>query len=138
MSGLCSRSGGIQDCSMNKLRFFADHCVSNYIIRSLRGRDHEVFILKDHIPTDSPDAIVISQAQQLEAILLSLNGDFADIVTYPPSNYKGIIALQVRNHPEIIPQMIEKLNDYLSGHPQMKHYEGKLFLAEVHRIRIRQ
>ena len=65
---------------MNKLRFFADHCVSNYIMR----------------------------------------------------------ALQVRNHPEIIPQMMEKLSGYLSGHPHMKHYEGKLFLVEAHRIRIRQ
>ena len=123
---------------MNKLRFFADHCVSNYVIRALRDRDYEVFRLKDHIPQDSPDAFVISKALQLGAILLSLNGDFADIVTYPPSEYKGIVALQVRNHPEIIPQMMERLNGYLSGHPHMNHYEGKLFLAEVHRIRIRQ
>ena len=123
---------------MNKLRFFADHCVSNYIMRALRDRDYEVFRLKDHIPQDSPDGIVILKARQLGAILLSLNGDFADIVTYPPSDYKGIIALQVRNHPEIIPQMMEKLSGYLSGHPHMKHYEGKLFLVEAHRIRIRQ
>ena len=123
---------------MNKLRFFADHCVSNYIMRALRDRDYEVFRLKDHIPQDSPDGIVILKARQLGAILLSLNGDFADIVTYPPSDYKGIIALQVRNHPEIIPQMMEKLSGYLFGHPHMKHYEGKLFLVEAHRIRIRQ
>ena len=123
---------------MNKLRFFADHCVSNYIMRALRDRDYEVFRLKDHIPQDSPDGIVILKARQLGAILLSLNGDFADIVTYPPSDYKGIIALQVRNHPEIIPQMMERLSGYLSDHPHMKHYEGKLFLVEAHRIRIRQ
>ena len=123
---------------MNKLRFFADHCVSNYVIRTLRDRDYEVFTLRDHIPPDSPDSFVISKAQQLEAILLSLNGDFADIVTYPPSDYKGIIALQVRNHPEIITHIMKKLNDYLSGHPNMNHYDGKLFLTEVHRIRIRQ
>jgi len=41
--------------------------------------------------------------QFIDAILLSLNGDFADIVNYPPKNYKGIVALQVRNHSEILP-----------------------------------
>ena len=123
---------------MKRLRFFADHCVSNYIMRALCDRDYEVFRLKDHIPPDSPDTLVISKARRLGAILLSLNGDFADIVTYPPSDYKGIIALQVRNRPETVPQMMERLNHYLSGHPQMKHYEGKLFLAEAHRIRVRQ
>ena len=122
---------------MNKLRFFADHCVSNYIMGALRDRDHEVFRLKNHIPQDSPDGIVILKARQLGAILHSLIGDFADIVTYPPSDYKGIIALQVRNHPEIIPQMMERLSGYLSDHPHMKHYEGKLFLVEARRIRIR-
>jgi hypothetical protein len=30
----------------------------------------------------SPDAGVIAKAQQLDAILLSLNGNFADIVTF--------------------------------------------------------
>jgi hypothetical protein len=35
--------------------------------------------------------VVISEAQELDAILISLNGDFADIVTYPPEKYKGII-----------------------------------------------
>ena len=57
---------------MNKLRFFADHCVSNYIMRALRDRDYEVFRLKDYIPQDSPDGIVILKARQLGAILLSL------------------------------------------------------------------
>ena len=41
---------------------------------------------------------MISKAQELDSVLLSLNGDFADIVAYPPANYKGIIALQVGNH----------------------------------------
>jgi|GEM_PF-2017282 len=48
------------------LRILADHCVSNYIITALRNRGHEVFRLKDHMPTDSPDSIVLSKAQQLD------------------------------------------------------------------------
>ena len=119
------------------LKFFADHCVSNSVVQTLRDAGHEVFWLRDYIPRDSADPIVISKTQELGAILLSLNGDFADILTYPPANYKGIIALQVRNHPEIIPQIMTKLKGYLSSHPDMDHYKGKLFLVEVHRIRVR-
>ena len=118
------------------LRFFADHCVSNSIIETLRDAGHEVLCLKDHIPTDSPDSVVISKAQELDAILVSLNGDFADIVTYPPEKYRGIIALQVRNHPEIIPQIMVKLTDFLSSHFDVEYYASKLFLVEAHRIRI--
>lgn len=72
------------------LKFFADHCVSNFIIQSLRDSGYEVLILREHIPAESPDPVVISKAQQLDAILVSLNGDFSDIVTFPPANYSGI------------------------------------------------
>lgn len=120
------------------LRFFADHCVSNAIMQTLREAEHEVVRLREHLPVESPDTAVIAKAQQLDAVLLSLNGDFADIVTYPPANCQGIIALQVRNHPEIIPQLMQRLQDYLSSHTDREHYRGKLLVVEVHRIRVRQ
>ncbi len=59
------------------LRFFADHCVSNQIMAVLQEAGHEVIRLKDVLPTESPDGLVAAKAQQLDAILLSLNGDFA-------------------------------------------------------------
>jgi len=119
------------------LKFFADHCVSKFIINNLRDAGHEVLWLRDHMPTDSSDSMVISKAQELNAILVSLNGDFSDIVTYPPNNYGGIISLQVKNHPEIIPQIMTKLTDFLLSHPDMNYYKGKLLLVEAHRIRVR-
>jgi hypothetical protein len=44
------------------LRFFADHCVPDSIIQGLLDAGHEVFRLKDHIPIESPDPIVIATA----------------------------------------------------------------------------
>jgi predicted nuclease of predicted toxin-antitoxin system len=96
------------------LCFFTDHCVPNVVIQTLRAAGHEVLILKEYLPRDSDDPLVIAKAQELEAILVSLNGDFADIVTYPPSRYKGIIALQVRDHPEVLPVLMQRLMTYLS------------------------
>ncbi len=120
------------------LRFFIDHCVPSSIAQILRNANYEIFLLKDFIPIESPDSLVIATAQQLNAILVSVNGDFADIVTYQPANYRGIISLQLRNHPEIIPQLMNKLIDYLSAHNDLEYYQGKLLIAEVSRIRIRE
>ena len=120
------------------LRFFIDQCVPKSIIQILRDTEHEVFVLADYIPIESPDIIVIAKAQELNAILVSLNGDFADIVTYPPSSYQGIISIQLRNHPEIISQLMARLTEYLSLHDSEEHYRGKLLLVEVYRIRIRE
>ncbi len=112
--------------------------MSNAIISTLRDAGHEVLRLRDHIPVESPDLVVIAKAQQLDTLLLSLNGDFADIVTYPPANYQGIVALQVRNHPEIIPQLMVRFREFLAAHADREYYKGKLLLVEVHRIRVRQ
>ena len=120
------------------LRFFADHCISNFIIKTLQDAGNEVFRLRDYISTDSADQIVISKAQELNSILISLNGDFADIVSYPPASFKGTISLQVKNHPEVIPQLTARLKDYLCSYTSMSHYKGKLFVVEVHRIRIQE
>lgn len=120
------------------LRFLADHCISNLTVQNLKDSKHDVVRLRDVLPVESPDQVVIAKAQEIDSILLSLNGDFADIVTYPPKKYKGIIALQMRNHSEILPHLLSRLIAYLEIHSEMKHFQGKLFVVEVDRIRIRE
>jgi predicted nuclease of predicted toxin-antitoxin system len=119
------------------LKLFADHCVSNQIVEFLKNMGHEVLLLREVMPHDSPDPSVIAKAKELNAILISLNGDFADIVVYPPSDCGGIIALQVRNHPETIPHLLERLSKYFSVFPDMDNYKGRLVLVEPHRIRVK-
>ena len=120
------------------LRFLGDHCISNFIVQTLRDANHEVVRLGDVLPVESSDDVVIAKAQDIDAILLSLNGDFADIVSYPPSNNKGIVALQLRNHSEALPSLMTRLTAYLKVQPAMEHYHGKLLLVEVNLIRIRK
>lgn len=120
------------------LRFFSDHCVPSEITETLRRHGHDAIRLRDVMPVRSADALVIAKAQELECILLSLNGDFSDIVTYPPARYGGIVAVQLHNHPEVIPQIMSRLVAFLQTHPDPAEYVGKLFIVEPHRIRIRQ
>jgi len=60
-----------------RLKFFADQCIPNFIIQTLRDAGYEVSRLKDHIPAGSADPVVISEAQELDSIPVSLNTDFA-------------------------------------------------------------
>ena len=120
------------------LRFFSDQCVPAEITETLPRHGHHVTLLREVLPIRSPDPVVIAKARELGAILLSLNGDFSDIVAYPPADYLGIVAIQLHNHPEIIPRLMERLVAFLDGHPAQDFFHGKLFLVEVHRIRIRR
>ncbi len=120
------------------LRFLADHCISKTIVATLRDAGHEVVHLKDVLAVESADRVVIAKAQEIDAILLSMNGDFADIVTYPPKKYKGIVALQLRNHAEVLERLLARLTEYLGTQPAAEHYRGKLLVVEVNRIRIRE
>ena|SRR5436309_9440854 len=119
------------------LRFLVDQCVPAEIIDFLRQHGHVATALRDVMPPRSPDTLVIAKAQELKAILLSLNGDFADIVAYPPAHYLGIVALQLHNHAEIIPHLMNRLVAFLGAHPAQDYYGGKLLVVEVHRIRLR-
>src|SRR6266853_3787446 len=96
----------------------------------LRRHGHEVTALREILPIRSPDPAVIGKAQEFRALLLALNGDFADIVAYPPASYLGIVAIQLHNHPEIIPQLMERLTAFLDAHRAQEFYHGKLFLVE--------
>ncbi len=120
------------------LRLFCDHCVPASIVESLRQAGHEVFRLRDIMPAESPDTEVIAKAQQLDSILISLDGDFADIVAYPPARFKGIIAIQMRNHPEATQALLSSMHSYLSLHSENDHYQGMLLIVEPSRVRSRR
>jgi hypothetical protein len=104
----------------------------------LRSAGHEVMRLKDYLPVESEDEVIIRNGQELDAVLLTLNGDFADIVSYPPRLYKGIVAVQMRNRPQLTSGLMNRLASYVRAHRSADHYSGKLLLVEVNRIRIRE
>lgn len=120
------------------LSFLSDQCVPAEISAFLQRHGHRVVVLREVLPIRAIDSEVIAKAQELNAVLLSLSGDFADIVAYPPANYAGVVALQLHNHPEVIPTLMEKFVVFLAANPEQEYYRGKLFIVEPHRIRIRE
>jgi len=121
-----------------KFRFFIDQCVPHEIALALCKDGHEARLLRDYLPIRSPDRLVLAKAQELNCALFSLDGDFADIVSYPPAGCAGIVAIQIHNHPEIIPEIMAAFLRFLKSQSDEHFLRGKLFIVEVHRIRVRQ
>jgi predicted nuclease of predicted toxin-antitoxin system len=120
-----------------KPAFLADQCVPQSILDFLRDAQFDVVALRDVLPIRAPDPQVIAKATELDKVLVSLNGDFSDIVSYPPRAYRGIVAVQLDNHPEAIPTLMTRLLGYLQREPDRDHYIGRLLIVEPHRIRVR-
>lgn len=71
-----------------------DHCVPGVFLRVLREWGYEANPLKQYIKPDADDPDVISLAQSLDAVLLTADMDFSNILDYPPQNYQGIIVIR--------------------------------------------
>ena len=64
---------------MTALHFFIDHCISNAIMDALRATGAEVLRLREHLPTDAPDEIVLAMAQQaVHGLCCSLSQIYGD------------------------------------------------------------
>lgn len=44
------------------LRFLADHCIANSVVKTLRDSKHEVYRLREVLPVESADEVVIAKA----------------------------------------------------------------------------
>jgi len=113
-------------------------CSADHNSWDCKSRDTEVLLLREVLPINSPDIEVIAKAVEMDLILLSLNGDFADIVSHPRNPIAALSLFQLHNHPEIIPQVLEKLYGHLLQNSERAEYVGTLFIVEAHRIRIRR
>lgn len=58
------------------LKVFIDQCVPESVARTFENSGHAVVLLRENLATDSPDLLVAAVAEQNDAILVSLDGDF--------------------------------------------------------------
>jgi predicted nuclease of predicted toxin-antitoxin system len=62
--------------SPEAMRFFIDQNVPDSVARFLAGSGYEVILLRDRIPSDSPDALVAAVAEANKAVLVTFDPDF--------------------------------------------------------------
>lgn len=112
-----------------------DQCVPRKFARLLKEWGYEATLLQSHTKSDAPDESVIQKAQELDAVLLTVDLDFANILDYPPKDYAGIVVLryQPEDEAEITATLKQALKDL-----HRESLRGVLVIVSTQRYRIRR
>lgn len=117
------------------MSILVDHCVPNIFLHVLQQWGYEANPLKKYISPDADDPDVLLLAQKLDAVLLTADMDFSNILNYPPQDYQGIIVIryQAVQETESIAALKSALEDlYRDG------LRGVLVVITANRYRVRR
>jgi predicted nuclease of predicted toxin-antitoxin system len=88
-----------------------------------------------HIPRDAPDPHIIALAGRLNAALLTVDLDFANILDSPPSQHDGIIVLRYRPEDE---SELDAALKVMLGDLYNDGLKGLLIIVSPSRYRVRR
>jgi predicted nuclease of predicted toxin-antitoxin system len=101
----------------------------------LREAGHDAVTVLDQQMGGKADEHIIQVCSQEQRALITLDLDFADIKTYPPSNYHGIFVLRVKRQSRSkVMEAVTKLIPHLPS----ETIEKQLWIVEEDKIRIRE
>lgn len=112
-----------------------DQCVPRKFLKLLKTWGYDAEALTEHIPANSPDVDVLALVQKLDAVLLTVDLDFSNILDYPPASYQGIIVGRYEISDELVfsstlKQMLTEL--------YRDNLRGCLVIVEPQRYRVRK
>lgn len=117
------------------MRILLDYCVPRRYLRLLRTWGHQAELMSDYIAPDAADPDVIGLAGRLDAVLLTIDLDFANILDYPPSQYGGIVVMRYIAADEAnVDHMLKTALDDLTR----DDLRGTLIIVTPKRYRIRR
>jgi hypothetical protein len=117
------------------MKFKIDENLAIEIADLLQDEGYEASTIYSESLKGAKDPTVIAVCQEEQRVLVTLDLDFADIKTYPPQNYEGIIVLRpYRQDKPYLLSFFQKLIPAISQHP----LKGHLWIAEEGKIRIRE
>ena len=101
----------------------------------LREAGHDAVTVLDQNMGGKADELVIQVCSQEQRALITLDLDFSDIKTYPPSNYHGIFVLRIKQQSRSkVLETLTKLIPYLLS----ESIEKRLWIVEEDKIRVRE
>ena len=116
------------------MRFKIDENLPIEIADTLQQAGHDVETVHSERLTGANDQHLSEICQKEARALITLDIGFADIRTYPPEDFPGLIVLRSkRQDKRFILTIIQKLIPAL----EKEELTGKLWIVEEHRIRVR-
>jgi predicted nuclease of predicted toxin-antitoxin system len=116
------------------LKFKVDENLPIEVVQLLREAGHDVCSVHEQGLAGAKDQILAEVCQSENRAMVTLDTHFADIRTYPPENYGGLIVLRLarQDKPHVIEVMRRVLNLLLS-----ESFEGKLWIVDEKKVRVR-
>lgn len=116
------------------MRFKLDENLPADAAELLRGAGHDAVTVLDQAMGGSSDPNVAVVCQAEDRALITLDTDFADIRTYPPSEHGGLIVLRLRRQDKThVLDVLRRARPLLETEP----VRGRLWIVDEERVRVR-
>ncbi len=116
------------------MRFKTDENLPGEAAELLRSAGHDALTVFEQSLGGEPDPDLASICRREQRALVTLDLGFADIRTYPPEEYQGLIVLRLeRQDKTYVFDVLERLLPMLEAEP----LANRLWIVEEERVRIR-
>ena len=117
------------------MRFKTDENLPVEAAGILRDAGHDALTIHDQRMVGDLDKEIAAGCRSEQRVIVTLDLDFADIRTYPPGDYHGIVVLRprIQAKPNVL-ALTAKLLALLDTEPLV----GNLWMLQVNGLRIRE
>jgi len=117
------------------MRFKVDENLPVQCVSQLREAGYDALSVHDQGLTGAPDPRIAGVCSDERRVLVSLDLDFADIRTYPPSESAGIVVFRLRSQDATtLRRVVGRLLALLPEESPV----GRLWIVEEDNVRIRK
>ena len=117
-------------------RFLGDEDMPRSTARALRATGHAAEDVRDVGLGGQPDEAIFARAQETDAVLVTADLGFANVLTFPLGTHAGLIVARLPNElptDAVNAELLRALDDV-----QCESLRGALVILEVGRTRIRR
>jgi len=116
------------------MKFKIDENLPIEVAQLLQEAGHDVYSVHDQGLVGAKDQILAEVCRAEHRALVTLDTHFADIRTYPPGNFSGLIVLRLsrQDKPHVLQVMSRALKLFTS-----EALEGKLWIVDENKVRLR-
>ena len=115
------------------MRYKLDENLAPELVRLFRKAGHEAVSVREQELQGALDSTVWRVCRIEQRCLVTLDLDFANPLSYPPAGTPGIIVLRP---PKALLPLVRRLTRQVLDYIEEETVEGRLWIAEVGRIRI--
>jgi predicted nuclease of predicted toxin-antitoxin system len=116
------------------MKFKTDENVPLEAVDLLRSGGHDALSVFDQSLAGWPDGRIAEVCREEARTLITLDTDFADIRTYPPAAYPGLVVLRLPR--QSVPEVTRTMRRLLEVFKNTDCH-GQLWIVERNRIRVR-